>query len=219
MKIKMLMVIVLTFLTINLYSFVCLNDIECIFNPGPEKATLKVNMIDGSTHFLTAKGNIALLLAEYEKASNSQVEFDFIASYTYCDNAIKELKAALDDYGSAKVIGLKLGYDPGQVMLLRSALYRYPKSPYPYNMDAYNKVMTYLQAADILGIYAKNIENLKSILGILETIKISLQNNIKPIGDDYWRLLQMESDATLFGNMATVLASPILKERCGQPPR
>ncbi|MDQ1355553.1 MAG: hypothetical protein QG657_5863 [Acidobacteriota bacterium] len=216
----MLIVILLTFFCIiNLHSFVCLNDIECIFNPGLEKATLKVNMIEGSTHFLLSKANIALLLAEYEKASNSQVEFDFVASYTYCDNAIKDLKAALDDYESAKAIGIKLGYDPGQVLLLKSALYRYPKNPYPYNMDVYNKVMIYLQAGDILGIYTKNIDNLKTILGILETIKISLQNNVKPIGEDYWRLLQTESDATLFGNMATVLASPILKERCAPPPR
>ncbi|MCX6582834.1 MAG: hypothetical protein NT166_21875 [Candidatus Aminicenantes bacterium] len=213
MKIKMLIIIVAVLISgINLYPIICLNDIECAFNPSPGKAILRTNMIDGSTHFLMAKAHIALLLAEYEKTANNQVEFDFLTSNAYCDNAIKELKAALDDYANARTIGEKLGYNPAQVQLLKTATFSNLKSQ--YNSDIFNKVTAYLQSGDILGIYAKNIENLKTILGLLETITTQLQNDLQPPAEDYWKLLEKEAEATLFGNLATVLGSPIVKEQC-----
>ncbi|MCX6582835.1 MAG: hypothetical protein NT166_21880 [Candidatus Aminicenantes bacterium] len=213
MKIKILLVsAVIALSVINLYPITCLNDIECVFNPAPEKAILRTNMIDGATHFLMAKAHIALLLAEYEKTANNQVEFDCGTSNAYCDNAIKELKAALDDYANARTIGEKLGYNPAQVQLLKTATFSNSKSQ--YNSDIFNKVTAYLQSGDILGIYTKNIENLKTILGLLETITSQLQNDVQPPVEDYWKLLEKESEATLFGNLATVLGSPIVKEQC-----
>ncbi|HLP45864.1 MAG TPA: hypothetical protein VK469_07960 [Candidatus Kapabacteria bacterium] len=213
MKMKIIMLIAAILATgINLHSITCLNDIECAFNPSPEKAILSDNMIDGATHFLTAKAHIALMLAEYEKTSNGRMAFDCVTSNSYCDKAILEIKTALDDYASAKTIGEKLGYNPAQVELLRNTSFSNSKNQ--YNWDIYNTVTAYLQAGDILGIYTKNIENLKTILGILDSIKTKLQSSVQPPVEDYWKLLKTESEATLFGNLATVLGSPIVKEQC-----
>lgn len=211
MKIIMLIAAILA-TGINLYPFVCLNDIECAFNPSPEKTILRDDMIEGSTHFLTTKAHIALMLAEYEKAANGRSVFDCVNSNVYCDKAITEIKAALDDYASAKAIGEKLGYNPAQVERFRNTTFSNTKNE--YNWDIYNAVTAYLQSGDILGIYTRNIENLKIILGVLETIKAKLQNSTQPPVEEYWKLLQTESEATLFGNLATVLGSPIVKEQC-----
>ena len=189
-----------------------LNDIECVFNPSPEKAILRDNMIDGATHFLIAKAQIALMMAEYEKTSNGRIIFDCAISNNYCDKAIIEIKAALDDYTSAKTIGEKLGYNPAQIELFKNTSFNNSKSQ--YNWDIYNSVTTYLQSGDILGIYTKNIENLKTILGILQSIKTKLQYSTQPPIEEYWKLLKTETEATMFGNLATVLGSPIILGQC-----
>jgi ABC-type antimicrobial peptide transport system permease subunit len=194
------------------YSFITLNNIECAFKSHPEKSILKANMVEGSEHYLIAKSKIALLLAEYEKAAKINTTISYSVSLNLCDQAIEEMGIAVEKYKNAKRIGERIGYNPVKVTLLRNANYNELQNG--HNQDIYNEVVSYLQSGDILGIYQKNLGNMKDILTILGDMRNKLANNISPAIDDYWKLTERDSEATLFGYLATVLGTPIIQEQC-----
>lgn len=204
MRRKMLpiFVFICVFIGLNLSAFINFNDIECVFNSTPEKPILKENMVNGAIHFLYAKSHISELLAEYEKSAKDKVTVNTLYSFEISGKAIEELKQAIICYSTAKQIGENIGYNSSQVDLIKA--YNYDQLKQGYNAYIAGVVIQYLKSGDVIGLYQKNLEYLNNMLNILETMEKEFQANSTPNITAYWKLVQLESEATLFGNTSTV---------------
>jgi hypothetical protein len=185
-----------------------MNDIVCAFTPGSEKVEIEQEMISAATLYLASKANADLFLMEYERASNSTL--DFPQALNYVDAALTNLEKARGKYAHARDLGHKVGYLEYKRQWFRN--YNYGKSIAARKMHSgvADKVSNYLFNMDIVGIYSENVGNVDKILKTLEIIKRKLELSHTPAAEEVWRLVKEYSDATLFGNYATVMGGDIL---------
>lgn len=185
-----------------------MNDIICAFTPGSEKVEIEQDMISAATLYLASKANADLFLMEYERASNS--DLDFASALNYAHAALANLEKARAKYARARDLGIKIGYLEYKRQWFQN--YNYSKAASDRNMNAVlaAKVSTYLINMDILGIYSENIANVDKIMKTLDEVKGNLEKAQIPPIEVVWRLLNEYSDATLFGNYATILGGDVL---------
>lgn len=193
-------------------AFVTLNDIECVFKNVVEKLQLRSDMIDGSTHFLIATGNIHFMLAEFEKTAHASGSTGTSMAAEYCKIALDELDTAISFYSRARITGESIGYNPLQVELLTGA--SYVASSTGKFQTTENIVIEFLQNGDVLGIYQKNLENLSNIRSPLHSMNELYKKGIAPSLKDIWSLIDLVTEATVFGKKATEFGSPLLTDNC-----
>ncbi len=209
---KLICVLGMFILSYNIFSSIDVNDIMCAFAESAEKKYIEENVIDGSTQYLISKANATLLLCEFEKAGRA--EFNFPLALEYTEKAIEALETALGYYGTAREIGQRLGYSTQKVDWFKSFNYDDFAKSNKMNMEIAAKVKGYLSKCDVLGIYQHKMDNLKSILLTLNSIRNELKDNQKPSASIFWKLYQEYAESSLFGNYSTLIGKTILGN-CG----
>jgi len=207
MKKIFLTLLILAF-SFQVYPVIWLNDMNCLFSEGPEKAVIEKNVISGSTYFLESKAFADLLLMEYEKSSNQALDFD--AALGYAEKAIACLDKAKEFYVDAKNTGAKIGYIDTKKKWFHSFNYDQLIVYHKMNKEIAGIAKNYLANADVLGVYKKIITITDEILTTLTAIRDQLKVNQKPGSLEAWNLFQQYSHASLFGNYATIMGITVL---------
>lgn len=204
------MVVVLGIGVSKLDGLIYYNDIVCFFNDVPEKQEMAKNMIEGSNNFLKAHSEAFKLLSVYEM-SELQTDICTLDATASVKNSILYIEQALINFENAISIGKKIGYNESKMNWFTTFDYEYLRVEKGLNAEIYSKVKYSLQKGDVLGLYQQNITNLKEITNILVDIRDTLNENKKPSIDSCWKLLQKLSEATLWGNYATIIGNNILQ--------
>jgi len=205
-----MMMVVLGIGVSKLYGLIYYNDIVCFFNDVPEKQDMAKNMIEGSNNFLKAHSEAFKLLSVYEM-SELQTDICTLDATSTVKNSILYIGQALINFENAISIGKKIGYNESKMNWFTTFDYEYLRVEKGLNAEIYSKVKYSLQKGDVLGLYQQNITNLKEITNILVDIRDTLNENKKPSIDSCWKLLQKLSEATLWGNYATIIGNNILQ--------
>ncbi len=194
----------------NLSAIIYFNDIVCYFNDTPEKQDLVNSMIDGAANFLKAHSEATVFLSLYELA-DLQNEFNIIDSNTAIKSAIQSIDNALASFNNAVNIGKKIGYNDVKTTMFTAFNYDALCIDRRFNVEIFARVKSFLQKADIIGIYQENISNIGEIRTILTDIRDTLNLNKKPSVELCWKLSQGFSETELFGNYSTVVGNNILQ--------
>ena len=205
-KIFVVFLFIMVLSPISVFSVIAFNDIKDGFSNGDE---IEDSIIQGSTEFLKCASDIYSFFSQYEQSERIALNLD--VSKNAIESAIKNLEIGISHYEAAINIGKSAEYNQTNIDKLQSFNY----SEFIVNEKmipeiAY-EVRFYLSKGDLIGIYNKNISNLKLILDKLNFINDSLKNNIKPDRQVIWKLLSDLSKSILFGNYSTRLALEILK--------
>ena len=186
----------------------CLNDFEKVF-PSAESAdgsnySLKNSMIDASTLFLQSFASANMVLGEGELADKGFFNIDNSLSFT--NETIQKLEQARYKYNEAYKTAKTLNYVTAKIDQLKRFDYSKFAENSKLNPAIMNSVSGYLLAGDVVGLYKKNIDNIDSILIVLNAIKTKLEAGTQPDVTEYWDLLRKYSENLLFGNYATSAA-------------
>lgn len=221
MKIKIVLkvsvlLVCLSIFTIKGIGFVTLNDIECVFTEGTQKSQVRESMIKGSAQFLLSFSKANQLLSLYEDSAISGI-FDKEKALSL----IKEVKDTLDlsnkHYLNALSIGKEIGYIPEKINRFQE--YKYDSIIASNNMNPIivSSLQQYFESGDILGIYQHNINHINKIqttmTNALDELN-SMEGAVRPNVSRYWEILQLYSEAALFGNYATIIGTEVLNH-CG----
>jgi hypothetical protein len=185
-----------------LWCLVYANDIVNAF-PEPSRKDIEQSNVAGAVNFLRGMGQACLLLAEYEQSSQGAT-MNVKLAYDYA-------KAAQELFSQSRIFfqkGLdaasKAGYDTERVAVMKSIAFTEILSG--QNQTATDKVKGFYIKGDILGIYKENISNIGKIQETLGVIiqELTLGVNTQKTGN-YWQLYQRLAEASLFGNLSTVV--------------
>ena len=204
------LVLLALFNTQQIQAFVSANDIVPVFgdDDAQKKQQIEYYVVSGTSLFLQSQSYSNLLLNEYELSGNQ--DFNFNVAVGYAEKAISLLENSLNQYKKAKETGEIIGYNPQKINLFKSFDYEKFINYNGLNGVIAQKVQSYMQSGDILGIYQQNIDNLTGILNTLYTIKDNLKKGLRPEIELFWNLMQKISESSLFGNYSTVIATAVL---------
>jgi len=186
----------------------CLNDFEKVF-PSTESAdgsnySLKNSMIDASALFLQSFASANMVLGEGELADKGFFNID--NSLSFANETIQKLEQARYKYNEAYKTAKTLNYVNAKIDQLKRFDYTKFAENSKLNPAIMNSVSGYLSSGDVVGLYKKNIDNIDSILIVLNAIKAKLEAGTQPDVTEYWDLLRKYSENLLFGNYATSAA-------------
>jgi hypothetical protein len=210
-KLRIYLLVILLFVfafTIN--GLLVMNDITCTFPVGPDKNLIEDNIIEGSKHFLKARSYIDLICYEYEKSAKENLNFS--GSIDLTNKAIQELNEAIIRYNNAIEIGNRIGYIEEKRSLFTDFSYDAFIQNQNLNPQIASVVKEYLSKFDVLGLYSRNVDNIKAIHSDLTAIQENLKAANKPSVESLWSLLQKTSEATLFSNYSTIIGSTVLSQ-------
>lgn len=185
MKTKIIGIFSILALSINIYSFVWVNDVDCAFSYNADQAVLKQKVVEGSIYVLEAKAYTDHFLSEYERAAVGS--FNVAEALSYFEHSISEMEFAKKKFEEALNIGAILTYKTS-------------------NLEKFNSF-------DYDG-YIKNINNLNKILDFQYKEKEELKNNNTPEITLVWGLMNQFSESALFGSYTSMLSIKILGN-CG----
>jgi hypothetical protein len=203
------MVLLILFTSQQIQAFVSANDIVPVFSDeeSDKKQQIEYFVVSGTSLFLQSQSYSNLLLNEYELSGNQS--FNCTGALGYAEKAISLLENSLNQYTKAKEAGEIIGYNPQKINLFRFFDYERFITDNSLNAVIAQKVQSYMQTGDILGLYQQNIDNLTGILNTLYTIKDNLKKGLKPDIKVFWNLMQQISESSLFGNYSTVIATAV----------
>ena len=192
----------------GLEASICLNDFDKVF-PSTESAdgsnySLKNSMIDASAIFLQSFASANMMLGEGELADKGFFNVDNSLSFT--NETIQRLELARYKYNEAYKTAKTLNYVNARIDQLKRFDYTKFAENSKLNPAIMNSVSGYLSSGDVTGLYKKNIDNIDSILIVLNAMKAKLEAGTQPDIAEYWDLLRKYSENLLFGNYATSAA-------------
>jgi len=194
--------------TVKIYPIMVLNNIKEVFQDS-RKDEIESCMVEGSEHFLLSNANIHLFFAEYEKSSSDI--FNFEKGKKILEVAINELSSALKIYEDVLTVAKLSIYDSNDQIKLKDYNYSELIEKNLMYSSIADEVKKYLSDGDVVGLYVKNIENLKLINTTLLEINNSVTIGVKPNKNLMYRLLRLLYRATLWGNYATILGDSALR--------
>lgn len=190
-------------------AFIEMNDIVPAF-PGEVQGTIENAVIQGAIHFLQAKSQADLLLAEVEKSAKQPLDYSSALAYT--EKAIAEVEKSINEYHQAITSGKRAGYIDEVIQKFKNFNYDAFTSENKLNRDIMTMVKAYFSGGNIVGVYQQYVEYLGEILITLHLIKDKLTADLLPDISLSWQLLQQFSQASLFGNYCTITAAAILSK-------
>jgi hypothetical protein len=207
---KFILFMVMLGVSVTLSAFIELNDIVPAF-PEEQQGAIENAVIQGAIHFLQAKSQADLLLAEVEKSAKQP--FDYSSALVYTEKAIAEVEKSINEYHQAITSGKRAGYIDEVIQKFKNFNYDAFTPGNNLNRDIMTMVKAYFSAGNIVGVYQQYVEYLGDILITLHLIKDKLTANHLPEISLSWQLLQQFSQASLFGNYCTITATAILSKQ------
>jgi hypothetical protein len=207
---KLIVFMVTLCVSITLSAFIELNDIVPAF-PQEEQGTIESAVIQGAVHFLQAKSQADLLLAEVEKSAKQPLDYSSALAYT--EKAIAEVEKSINEYHQALTSGKRAGYIDEVIQKFKNFNYEAFTPGNNLNRDIMTMVKAYFSTGNIVGVYQQYVEYLGDILITLHLIKDRLTADHLPGIPLSWQLLQQFSQASLFGNYCTITAAAILSKQ------
>ena len=183
-------------------AFVSFNDIPPAFETSAVKGMESLT-IEGTSYFLRSNADVFLLLNQVEVGYPDNL--DFVECLSLTDSATRKLKMARDKYSKIMSEGLSSRYSFAMVSRLKQFNYDRHAKIQGLNRELMRKVKLYLGNGDVIGLYTKNIENIDTILTLLNEIKAELDSETVPRIDQFWLLLQQFSDAIFRCNLVTAV--------------
>jgi hypothetical protein len=186
------------------YCAICGNDIVEGF-PGPGSENIESSIIEGSSLFFQAAGNIMKVLEEGEKGS--KMEINTAESLSLIDAAIGKLKMAAEKYNLAAQVGRSLDSRLCNFTYLKVFAYEKFAAENGLNSEIAAEVKKYLAAGDVTGFYCRLAHEMDLLTGQLNALKMKLSkdNDMSTLVNDYWVILQQTSKTMLLGNYGTIM--------------
>ena len=202
---KFLAISLILALGASLHGLLFHNDLIGAFPEGQDRAQIENHVIEGATHFFISKAHADLLFKEYEQSATAELNKSQAAAHA--DNALAELKLALDNYHHAADIAGRIGYVQDKRQHFKD--FDYSQLAEHLNLDRHiaGQVESYLSRGDIVGIYQKNIDNLEALAVTLGQIRDTLKSGGEPGIQTVWTLVRQYSETLLFGNYATMMGT------------
>ena len=207
---KIIFVVITLFLSVRLSAFIELNDIVPAF-PEEEQGAIETAVIHGAIHFLQAKSQADLLLAEVEMSAKQPLNYS--SALVCTEKAIAELEKSIDEYHQAITCAKRSGYVNEVIQKFKSFDYNTFATENKLNRDIMAVVKAYFFGGNIVGVYQQYVEYLGEILVTLHLIKDKLTANLFPDVSLSWQLLQQFSHVSLFGNYCTVTAAAVFTKQ------
>jgi hypothetical protein len=205
-KTSFVLVALVFMVSISMLASIVHNDIVPVFPEG-EQAKIESRVIEGAVHFLEASSQANLLLKEYEKSARQP--FNYQAALEYTDKAIYELEISRAEYGQAVNTAKDAGYVTEMIQKFKDFDYDSFCASGQLNGDTMASVKAYLSAGNIVGAYRQNTERIDDILLVLVQVREKIAAGQLPDISLPWKLLQLFSEAALFGNYCTMTAHSV----------
>jgi hypothetical protein len=173
--------------------------------PETESENIENSIIEGSSLFFQAAGNIMKLLEEGEKSS--KIEINTAESLSLIDAAVNKLKTAKEKYYQAVRLGKSVESTLCNFTYLKVFDYEKFAAENGLNKETAAEVKKYLAAGNVTGFYQRLADDMDLLTEQLNTLKVKLNqyNNMSTLVKDYWTILQQTSKTMLLGNYSTII--------------
>lgn len=183
------------------YPIIWVNGGPILF-PYTQRDQIESLTIEAASNFLKSNAEVFLLLNEVEISQNG-LNFDKALNFT--NSALDKLEYTKRDLSDIIQIGKISGYDKEIVNRLKN--FRYDTFVYDNKLvkDVFERLLPYFTTGDIIGFYQIMLNDLEEISIKLHSIKNQLEINSQPSLEEFWLLLQKNSETILLGNYATLV--------------
>ena len=199
-KVLMGAVILATIFT-YLQALVLMNGIEPY--GGKDGAAIESRVIGGTSMFLQSNADAFLLFSEVETGFGNN--FNFNKALELADSAVKKLNTSREYYAQVLAIAVSTEYDQPGLDRLRKFDFKGFIAANGLVAEIMERVAVHLREGDIPGVLRQNLKNIDEILIGMKEVQGLMEKEIQPPLESIWNLLQMYSEAILYGNYSTLV--------------
>ncbi|NIM11044.1 MAG: hypothetical protein GTO45_03580 [Candidatus Aminicenantes bacterium] len=193
-------------LTSNIHGLFILNETDCVFvncGKGEDSRTtpIKFYIIKGAEHFLKSYSSMLLFLNRIESSELKGI--DYIELQEILNTAIVDLQVAKVAYFDLKNAASNILYNQEIISKLNKFDYAAYKGKYILCGPIFEKVKSFLEKGDIIGIYNDVFVNVSELLERLESLKRAIDSMTFPDISELWRINQKYSEINFTGQYTT----------------
>lgn len=184
-----------------LHALVLMNGIEPY--GGKDGAAIESRVIGGTSMFLQSNADAFLLFSEVE--SGYGADFDFTKAQELAESALMKLNTSREHYAQVLAMSVAADFENSGIERLRNFDFKGFVTANGLLAEIMERVAFHLREGDISGVLRQNLKNIDEVIIGMKEVQNLLQKEIKPPLESIWSLLQMYSEAILFGNYATLV--------------
>jgi hypothetical protein len=154
-------------------------------------------IIEGAGYFLAGYADVLLLLNRFEMSDLKGIDYNEVKQIS--DKALNNLKNTGAIYDNLIAVAERTPYNEVFLEKLASFGYESFMENNSLNRDVFEEVEVFLNQGDITGTFKQSRNNFDLILGILNSIKESIDAEKMPPLSKLWQLNQVYAAELLFG--------------------
>ena len=163
-------------------------------------STIRTGIIVGAGYFLDSYSDIILLLNKIEMADLNGVDYNDLRGTLY--SAIEKMEGAMEAYTFLIQSAEITPYNQEKINRLVSFDYTGFQETKAINSTICKDVDLYLKAGDVTGFFGKMLSDMKTILGMLYQVKVTIDNDQFPENSPLWKLNRKYSETLQDGQYA-----------------
>lgn len=164
-------------------------------------------VIQSAGYFLQSYSNILFYMHRVEISAPEAMDYEELKMFL--DKALGNMVAAHSSYLALKQLADVTPYNPVIIEALKVFDYKSFKTANNCRTDMYNKVMEYLKAGDIRGVYGMSVADTQVMIEYIEQLKGQVDAGKFPSIKTTWQLNQAITDMFLKGQYVAMIFSEL----------